>query len=135
MAPDSTELEWIYEPAAFFEAPYQHETANFRLFVDGGRAVASLMPPTDPVPPNLEMQIRRTLENILLVRQLQSRTNFKLEGPRIYQHSGGRKHVSIQLEGGSLVLTGGQVNFTIHDPAGNIVRDSKAERIAQDNAM
>jgi hypothetical protein len=135
MAVDRTELEWIYEPSAFFEAPLEHATADFCLSIDKGKAVASLTRAADPIPTNLEMQIKRSLESILRLRQLQSRKTFKLEGPRIYQYSDGRKHVSIRLEGGSLVLTGGEVDFTIHDSKGNIVRDSRAERIARDHSI
>jgi len=132
--PDRTELEWIYEPVAFFEAPYEHEYANFRLLVNDGKAVASLTVPTDPVPTDVEKEITTVLEGVFLIRQLQLHANYKLEGPRIYQHSAGRKNVSIQLEGASLALTGGQVDLIVQDQAGNIVRDSRAERIAQHNS-
>lgn len=135
MTSDCTELEWIYEPSTFFEESLEHEAAKFRLLVDDGKAVASLTAPVDPVPTDLENEVRTVLESVFLVRQLQLHANYKLEGPRIYQHSSGRKNVSIRLEGASLVLTGGQVDFIVQDPAGNIVRDSRVERIAQDNSL
>lgn len=134
MTPDCTELEWIYEPADFFEAPYRREAADFDLLVEGGRAIASVTVPVDPVPKDLEERVRTLLESIFLVRQLQLHTNYKLEGPRIYQHSSSRKNVSVRVGAASVMLMAGQIDLIVRDAAGNTVRDSRAERIAQHNS-
>lgn len=78
--------------------------------------------------------MRGFLDNIFLVRKLQIHREYKLEGPRIYQHSSGHRNVSISLETAAVVVMGGQADFVVRDPVGNIVRDSKAERIAQHTA-
>ena len=54
MAVDRTELEWIYEPSAFFEASLELATADFFLSIDRGKAVASLTRAADPIPTNLK---------------------------------------------------------------------------------
>ncbi len=135
MTVDRTELEWTYEPKGFFETPYRHAERDFELKIDNGTAVATLIIPTDPVPADLEESVRTLVENSFLVRELQLHRKAKLEGPRIYQHSAGRKDVSIRLEGVSAVGMIGQLDFIVSDAEGDIKRDSKAERIAEHTSL
>jgi hypothetical protein len=79
--------------------------------------------------------VRSVVENIFLVRKFQLRRDYKLEGPKLYQHSAGRKDVSIRLEGVSAVGMVGQLDFIVSDAEGNIKRDSKAERIAEHTSL
>ncbi len=135
MTVDRTELEWTYEPKGFFETPYRHAERDFELKIDNGTAVATLIIPTDPVPADLEESVRTLVENSFLVRELQLHRKAKLEGPRIYQHSAGRKDVSIRLEGVSAVGMIGQLDFIVSDAEGDIKHDSKAERIAEHTSL
>ena len=131
---DRTEIEWCYEPSDFFEAPYRHSAGDFELMIEAGRALATLTSPSDPLPQDLEGRLRVFLENIFLVRKLQVRREYKLEGPRIYQHSSGHKNVSISVGTAAVLVMAGHADFIMRDAAGNIVHDSKAERIAQHSA-
>ncbi len=135
MTVDRTELEWTYEPTDFFEAPYRHGARDFDLMIDSGTAIANLSVPSDPVPSDLEASVRSCVENTFLVRQLEIHTTYKVEGPRTYQHSSGRKSVSIRLVGISAVGMVGQADFMLKDSAGNIIRDSKAERITEHTSL
>jgi hypothetical protein len=98
MTPERTELEWIYKPADLFEAPYQHPGVEFDILADAGRAVATLRVPQDPVSPDVEERVRAVLGSIFLVRQLQIQRKYSLEGPRIYQHTEGRKNILLRVE-------------------------------------
>jgi hypothetical protein len=135
MTVDRTELEWIYEPKDFFEAPYRRAGRDFELKIDSGTALATLIVPTDPVPADLEESVRTLVENTFSVRELQLHRKAKLEGPRIYQHSAGRKDVSIRLEGVCAVGMIGQLDVIVSDGEGNIKHDSKAERIAENTSL
>lgn len=135
MTTERTELEWVYDPADLFEAPYQHAGIDFDLLVDAGRAVATLRMPRAPVSPELEEKVRAAIERVFLVRQLQVHRKYSLEGPRIYQHSAGRKNISIRVGGTMAAFAAGRADFIMTDAAGNIVRDSKAERIADDSSV
>lgn len=131
MTLERTELEWIYDPTDLFEAPYRHAGVDFDLLVDAGRAMATLSVPQEPVSPDVEECVRATIESVFLVRQLQIHRNYSLKGPTTYQHSAGRKNISIRV--GSAVVVGsvGHPDLIVTDAAGNIVRDSRAERIAE----
>lgn len=132
---DRTELEWRYEPTDFFEAPYRHGERDFELKIESGTAVANLGVTTEPPPSDLDARVRALVKSLFLVRQLQLHKNYKLEGPKIVRYSSGIKNVTLEVGSAVLALTGGRVDFTIHDAAGNLVRDSKAERIAQDTSL
>ena len=51
------------------------------------------------------------------------------------QYQGDRKNVSIRLEGVQAVMTGGHADVLVTDSAGNVVRDSRAERISHDSQL
>lgn len=131
---DRTELEWSYEPSDFFEAPYRHATGDFELMIEDGRVAATVTIPSDPLPQDLEARIGAFLKNTFLVRKLQVRRQYNLEGPRIYQYSSSHKNVSISVETAAVLVMAGQADFVLRDAVGNILRDSKAERIAQHSA-
>ena len=63
-SPDCTELEWTYEPSDFFEARYVFDEARFVLTIDGGKAIAKLKTPTDPIPTDLEEGVRALVEQV-----------------------------------------------------------------------
>jgi hypothetical protein len=131
MTPERTELEWKYQPDDFFEAPYRYSDSEYELSVEGGRVIATLCVPQDPVNEELDARIRGQVEDLLLTRQIQVRRLYDLQGPRIYQHVEGRRNVVIQVPAAAVVVSVGQPDFIIRDAAGNIVRDSRAERIAE----
>jgi len=131
-----TELEWEYQPGDFFEVAYRHAESEYDILVEGGRAVATLSVPQEPVDEQLENRIGAHLGAIFLVRQLEVHRTYTLKGPlAVYQHAGSRKNVAIRVGSASLVMFQGQVDAILRDAAGNILRDTKAERIAQHTAL
>lgn len=75
------------------------------------------------------------MKNIFLVRQLQVHRSYTLVGPIVSRYSSGHKNVTVEVGSAAVALTSGQVDFIIQDPAGNVIRDSKAERIADDTSL
>jgi hypothetical protein len=135
MTPDRTELEWMYQPADFFEAAYRSAKMEYDLVVKDGRVVATLTIPQDPVAEQLEGQIEASVTSIFLVRQLQVHLRYTLQGPRVYQYDGGRKNVAIRVGSVPSAESVGQLDIILRDPAGNIVRDTRAERIAANASL
>lgn len=135
MTVDRTELEWTYEPTDFFEATHRQASPDFDLVIESGKATANLTVPTDPLPPDLEARIQSFVQNVFLVRQLQVHRNYKLEGPTVSQHSSGRKNVSLRIACCLHALTSSSVDFIVQDAAGNVIRDSKAERIGEHTTL
>jgi hypothetical protein len=83
----------------------------------------------------LENRIATHLQATFFARQLQIHRKYELEGPRVSQHVGGRKNVAIRLGSAYVVTEVGHVDLITRDASGNIIRDSKAERIAEHTAL
>lgn len=135
MNSDRTEIEWVYRPSDLFEVPYRCDAPDWEFLFENGRAIATLRVPEDPVNGRLEDRIRDQIESVLLVRQLQVHRTYQIEGPRTYQHAGGRKHVAIRVGSASLTFSAGHVDIVTTDTTGKVVRDSRAERIAVHESM
>jgi hypothetical protein len=133
MRSDRTELEWIYTPPDFFEAGYERSVPEFHLSILSGRVLATLDEPGGPVPNPTKERVRSFVNALFHVRQLQTHAAYKLEGPRIYQYSAGRKSVAIELSGVNVSVRVGQVDVVVHNAAGEVVHDSKAERISHES--
>ena len=134
MTTERTELEWTYEPADLFEASYRLETAEYDLVFDGGRAVATLRSAQNPVDSVLEGYVTTQIQNVFLARLLQVRRTYELHGPRIYQHAGGKKNVTIRVGSAALTRAAGRADVLVTDSAGHVLRDTRTERIAEDTA-
>jgi hypothetical protein len=135
MPPERTELEWVYQPRDLFEVAYRDVGVDCEIVIDDGRAVATLSVSQDPVDRELEERILGHLEAVFLVRQLQVHRVYDLQGPRIYQHAGGRKDIAIRVGAACVVMSGSRTDVVHRDAAGNVLRDTKAERIAEHTAI
>jgi hypothetical protein len=133
--PDKTELEWSYEPPDYFEAPYDSTETGFRLHVSDGCAMVALHSPQDPIDAHLSSRIRTCVADVFAIREFQTHRSFTLTGPSIRQHRGDQQVVSVQVSGSAMALSSTSVDFVVLDSRGNVVRDTKAERIAGDKAM
>lgn len=131
MTLERTELEWLYRPQDFFEAAYRHADGDRDVLIEGGRVVATLAVPQNPVDEDLEKRIGAYLAAIFLGRQMQTHRAYELEGPRIYQHANGRKNVTIRVGVAASVTSVGQPDIVLRTATGVVLRDTKTERIAE----
>jgi hypothetical protein len=128
VAVDRTKLLWHYTPVDLFEAPHEQEAGGVRLRVADGLAVATV---SGPIPePAEEARIAGVVEALFRARQLRVARRYELKGPELTEYSGGKAHITIRLEGATLVATGGQVDFVTRNAQGQVIVDTKAERIA-----
>ena len=127
--PDGVEIEWLYQPTDFFEAPYHYDCPDYHLAIEDGRAVASLTTPREPVASTLQQQIGDCVKGIFLARQLQTHQKFHLGSPAVHGHHGGRttftKGFTIAVVAEALPP---DVDATDADGS---AYDTRAERIAQ----
>ena len=130
--PDRTEVEWSYDPPDFFESDHRVNTADYELLFRSGQATAALASPQDPVSEDLERTIEKHVRTIMLTRQLKNRREYKVTGPHIYQHEQDKKHVTVRVGSAVVMCSAGQVDLVTTDSEGRMVRDTRAERIADD---
>jgi len=135
MMPERTELEWAYAPTDYFEAPYRHSSIEYGLIIEDGHVLATLTIHTAPVSDHLEQRIEAMINGIFLVRQIQTHRAYTLQGPRTYQHSAGRKDVSIRLSGVAALVIAGQVDVVVRNAGGKVTYDSRSDRMEKHKAQ
>ena len=130
MTTTKTELDFSYEPADFFEAFTAVNGPNGQLTLDAGKAVYVLAVPTDPIPRALLHAVSEEISNVLKLRQMLVHKPFQLSGPSITQHQaeGGQNRV-ILVGVAEMVTASDGFDCTITDAAGNVIADTKAERL------
>lgn len=129
---ERTFLEWTYQPAAYFEAPYSYSALDYTITVSDGKVTVTLAAPQNPVKTELLRAVEGQVGSIFAGRQLQTHHPYKLAGPDTCQyHAGGRKNVAVSLGVAEMVVIGDKVDVVIRDPSGKIIQDTKAERVAE----
>jgi hypothetical protein len=123
-------LEWSFSPADYFEVPIEIRRDNYTLTVAHGKARATL----DSAAYDRNPAIRRTLHEALNDRflgvQLLNHRAYELSSSSMTRvHPDGRRDVFLEAEPGRIVVTGHPVDFQIRDKDGNIIADSKRDRI------
>ncbi len=129
---EKTVLEWTYQPTTYFEAPYSHSTSDYTIAVEDGKVTVTLVAPQDSVTTDLLRVVEGQVGAIFAGRQLQTHRPYKLAGPATYQHhANGRKDVAISLGVAEMVVVGNEVDVVIRSASGEIIQDTKAERVAE----
>jgi hypothetical protein len=131
--PIKTRLEYGYEPADLVEDAYSTARPDFTISLANGVATVTLTTPSDPVPDAVQAAARSALIGLLRLRQFEDRRPFEVkELPKtVHEYPDGRRNTAISVGAGALIVRGSPVEFTITDAAGNVVRDCRAERIAE----
>jgi hypothetical protein len=133
--PERTEFQWSYEPKGFFEAPYRYSDGEYDILIDEGKVVATLRTPQDPVDSALEQRIENAVRNIFKTRKLILHAPYELKGVSLHQYSKKTKNVAIRLASASTIVMAGRADLILKDAHGNVVKDSKAERISEHTTM
>ncbi len=130
---EKTVLEWTYQPTTYFEAPYSYSTSDYTIAVADGKVTVTLIAPQNPVKTDLLRVVEGQVGTIFAGRQLQTHQLYKLAGPATYQHhANGRKDVAVLLGVGKMVTAGLDCDIAITGASGEIIQDTRAERIAED---
>jgi hypothetical protein len=127
-----TILEWVYEPAEYFETTYNFGNQDYVFAVDNGKATVTLSNPQDPVNQQTVHAVQEQLNAIFVARQMLIHKPYRLNGPHTYQYrDNGSKDVSVSIQAAVAIATAMSADVVTTDENGNIVRDTKAERIAE----
>ena len=126
-----TVLEWAYQPADFFEFPYRMTMPDCEIQIQDGTVRVTLNSPLDPVPDALKSRIALEIEAIFRIRRLRTHKRFELKGSHTIQFAkdGGRR---IDMSGTCVAKATVRADMIALDSAGNVVQDTRAERIAAD---
>lgn len=129
-----TEFEWAYQPSDFLEAATTVPLAAGQLSAEAGKALFTLKTPAEPVLAALRASVDEEVCAVFELRQLVTHRPFTLHGPNIIQHRADGAKMIYVLE---VVDVIGPIrdDLVIKNGAGNVVADTKAERIASETGF
>lgn len=127
---DIVVLEWSFSPSDYFEEPIHIKRDHYVMTIDNGKVEARI----DSDAYNKEHKMRDELHDALnhrfLAVQLLTHKPYKLSKASMYRlHPNGRKEVTIFAEPGVVTMSVGTPDFVVKDKDGNIVSDSRKDRI------
>lgn len=124
-------LEGKYTPKGYFEEPVTVERERYRVGIDDGEIVATIDDPDPTVGERLRDEIDRLLVQVFDAQQVMTGRSHELGRLHMRRHyPDGRKDVWVSVE--SALTVTASVNapdIQVTDSEGNIVRDTKAERL------
>ncbi len=123
-------LDWTYKPTDFFESPIEISRADYTVDIATGTISARMSASSFDADEKLKQRLHEALLDRMRGIQLLIRKPFELSKPRVTRiEPDGHRHIFVDLEGTGLTLSAGLVDVVVTDASGNVVCDTKQERI------
>lgn len=126
----SVQLEWKYSPEAYLEEPISIEFDGGELEIKDGVAVAVIDPAVFHPEETIRDKLTKKIESRLHAVQIMTHKGYELSKPtRTDIQEDGKKHYFLEVESCVMTMSVGRVDLVVHDKDGNVVSDSKRERL------
>jgi hypothetical protein len=123
-------LEWAFSPPNYFEEPIHIIREQYDMIIDNGNVEAKIKPEVYNNDSEMRDKLHNSLNDRFLGTQLVSHEYYNLSDSTMYLlHPDGRKDITIIGKGGICISGSGQCDIILKDEKGNIIKDSKRERI------
>jgi hypothetical protein len=123
-------LEWTFTPADYFEEPVDFTCELCSIHVENGKAKARVSSARYPADHSARNQLHAELDARFMGAQVLSHNPYTLSKPNLSRlHPDGRKDAWVFPDAATLVISGSTVDFVHRGANGNVIRDSKRERI------
>ena len=131
-------LEWAFSPDTYFEEPFQVPCGGGIITIAAGKVEARFEASVYDQAPSVREPMHNAVVSLFRGAQLVNQKPYRLSpNPTIIRLGpDGRRSVSVLLPGvASIALVGGTADVQIRDKDGNVVRDSRRERIGKRNDL
>ena len=129
-------LEWNYSPPNFFEVPIVLARDDYTLSISDGMATATIEADVFDISPTMGDDLHEALRGRFLAEQLLTEKPFELLKPhKTRVHPDGHRDIFVEAEAGHLRLSGGQLDVVIANAAGEVLVDTKKERVERKAAL
>jgi len=122
-------VEWTYSPPDYLEQSVRIVNEHYELTIQNGKAEAIINAEHGDPRPLLRNQLNTDLSFMFIGIQLLSHQPYELSRPSVYcRHPDGKRDIFGEPEP-IVATTSVSADFTITDRNGNVVADSRSERI------
>ncbi len=123
-------LEWRYTPSSYLEEPISILFDGGTLKIQKGSALATIDPQTYQADETMRERLTGKIESRLRAVQIMTHKKFELsKASRTDIRGDGKKHHYLEVDSLVQVSTMGSVDVVVKDKDGNIVSDTKRERL------
>lgn len=126
----SVQLEWKYSPKTYLEEPILIEFVVGELKIGDGVAIATISPEVFHADESIRDVLTRKIESRLHAIQIMTHKDFELSKPcRTDIEEDGKKNYFLEVDSCVHNTSVGTVDIIVHDKDGNVISDSKRERL------
>lgn len=123
-------LVWEFSPPDYFETTIEISKDDYTMTIADGKAEAKIDSEVFDSNPSMRAALHNALNDQFLAFQLFSNREYDLPGSKIIRgHPDGLKEYILECGTATFKLTGGAVDFKKWDKDGNVVVDTKRDRI------
>lgn len=123
-------LEWKFSPSNYFEEPVEISRQDYTMTISDGQVQAKIDSALFEADPDMRQRLQDALNDRFLGVQLLTHRAYKLSrSTKTQVHADGRKDIFIEPEPARIVLSAGTVDIQVTDKDGNVIADSKRDRI------
>jgi len=125
-------LEWTFTPANYFEEVIEISRDDYTMTIADGQVRAEIESAIFEADPGIRQRLHDALDDRFQGVQVVTFCSYELSSStKTREHPDGRRDIFIDAEPGKIVITGGAVDIRVTDKDGNVITDSKQDRIAK----
>jgi len=129
-------LEWKFWPPNYFEEAIEISRQDYTMTISDGAVWARIDSEIYEAIPSMRQQLHDSLNDRFLGVELLTHRAYELSKSTMTRvNPDGRRDIFIELETGRMLLSGGTVDIRITDKDGNIISDSKRDRIEKKESL
>ena len=129
-------LDWQFSPPDYFEESISISRNDYTMVIEDGKVEARITATNFDANAQMRNTLHEALNDRFLGVQLLSHRPYELSKPRVIKlHPDGHKDYFFEPEGGKITLTGGTADIRVTDKHGNVISDSKRDRIEKKKSL
>lgn len=123
-------LEWNFTPANYFEDEVRVQRKEYELVIGSGKVEAKIAPQVYDSNPAIRDELHSALNARFQGVQMFSHKPYELSKSSLSRlHRDGRRDVTVFVESATIRLTANPVDIIARDKDGNVISDSRRDRI------
>jgi DNA-directed RNA polymerase subunit K/omega len=129
-------LEWTFSPPDYFEEPIEISCQAYTMTITDGQVQAKIDSALFEADPDMRQRLHDALNDRFLAVQLLTYRAYELSrSTKTRVHPDGRRDIFFEVEPGRIEISGGTLDIQIKDKDGNVVHDTKRDRIAKKKSL
>jgi hypothetical protein len=129
-------LEWTFSPPDYFEEVIRIEHESYTMVINAGKVEARMDPTAYDREHNMRDELHQALNDRFLGVQLLTHKPYELSKSSMYrQHLDGHREITVFVDSAASISTVGTIDLVVKDKEGNILSDSRRDRIEKKKAL